>query len=65
MAARSVKDDLESVEHLIKNHQRKMTPWELDFIDNIHDQLMSGRPLIGNQGQTLDQIWVTMVEGAK
>lgn len=59
--ARSLKDDLETVEHLIKNCQRMMTPWEIDFIDNVHDRLTNGRPLIGKQGETLDTIWETLV----
>lgn len=62
---RSLKDDLETVEHLIKQHQRRMTTWELDFIDNVHDQLTSGRPLHGKQGETLDGIWTVMMEGAR
>lgn len=62
---RSLKDDLETVEHLIKQYQRRMTAWELDFIDNVYDQLTSGRPLYGRQGKTLDDIWAVMMEEAK
>lgn len=64
MQRRSLKDDLESVEHLIKNCQNKMTPWELDFIDDIHDRLGSGRPLVGKQGETLDNMWEVLVTEA-
>lgn len=62
---RSLKDDLETVEHLIEKYQRGMTVWELDFIDDIHAQLTDGRPLFGKQGETLDRIWNMMMEEIK
>lgn len=56
---RSLKDDLETIEHLIeKCETSKLTMWELDFIDDLHTQLTSGRPLFGKQGETLDRIWM-------
>ena len=61
---RSLKDDLESVEHLIKNCQNKMTTWEMDFVDSVHEQLTSGRPLFGKQGETLDGMWEALVTEA-
>ncbi len=64
MQRRNLRDDLASVEHLIKSCQNKMTAWELDFIDSVHDQLTSGRPLFGKQGETLDGMWETLVTEA-
>lgn len=61
MGKRNPKDDEEMIDFLIENHQRKLTPWELDFIDNVHDRASSGIPLTKEQGETLDGIWRAIV----
>lgn len=37
--------------------ESRLTDWERDFIDSIRRRLESGRPLVGNQITTLDDIW--------
>lgn len=57
---RNFEDDRSSVEHLVKKVER-LTTWEADFIDSMHDRLQAGRPLTTAQGDTLDEVWENVV----
>lgn len=57
---RDVQEDLGAVEHLIKV-QSKLSAWEMDFIDSLHDRLTDGRSLSERQGDVLDEIWEAVV----
>jgi hypothetical protein len=59
--ARNPKNDLESVTVLIEHYQDKMTAWELDFVDGVHDRLSSGGSLTREQGVKLDELWSAFV----
>jgi len=57
---RNFHDDMNAVEYLVKKVD-KLTTWEADFIDSIHNRLESGRPLTESQGDALDGIWEAVV----
>ena len=40
-----------------EKRESKLTDWERTFIDSIHTQLATGRPLTEKQAERLDAIW--------
>lgn len=57
---RDVDTDLDRVKQVLRN-QARLTAWEMDFIDNVHDRLTDGKSMTPRQGHQLDKIWERVV----
>lgn len=57
MSGKNTRDDWRRWIDTVKAAGRDLTPWEIDFIDSIDDQLEGRRTLSDSQVQVLERIY--------